>query len=523
MDDKGIIGEVMTETYFEAPRKKGEEKVYAINVLQMLEKNDTKKIDEWVAKGLVSKERVSELKKTLQEAKMLKWESADALGLTLAQRATLWDLVKNGKDAEAEALAKSYVFLKETSFVPVKVKVKPDEVVNEAKHFREIGTIYEGKNVVFTEKERKILRGDVEEGPIPIKIVEKEHKEAAVKSAKLGKKDLADATEKAKKIAKAMEEGDYKTVEQLLPELKKGEKWFGGARGIWVDKRIAILQALYNELVEDEKDKIKVDGVFGEQTLNAIKDMQRWAGLQGKSVDGYYDGETRSALIEWAKTLKKDEKKDKLPMTKEEQPQEEKVVDYKQMFFDKLVAAGINKKDAMEIANAAEEKDYNKMRELIEKNTRVVKTEVRQTGHREGPLVRKTVLDEEATRKKLLALKEAIKTLDTESEHRYTALVVINEMLGIEENIEFPRRIGTGKKKEEEKRNTAIFTTEQKEEIKEILKPVIKSDEKAAETKKKDEDEEDYKKMQEGKKKWGNKEEKEKKNEEEEDEEVVDR
>jgi len=159
------------------------------------------------------------------------------------------------------------------------------------------------ENPNMTKKEFDELRGSV------IHPWEVEGVIVKKKPVRLPKKEIEEAEDIANKIIEAASNGDFETVDKLLPSAGKG--WIGGARGVWVSKDIAIIQSLHNKLSKKGK-KIKVDGIYGEETEEAIKALQKWIGVK---VDGYYGKEAREGLIaklkeEWKKLEKKEKEEE---------------------------------------------------------------------------------------------------------------------------------------------------------------------------------------------------------------------
>jgi len=161
------------------------------------------------------------------------------------------------------------------------------------------------ENPNMTKKEFDELRGSV------IHPWEVEGVIVKKKPVRLPKKEIEEAEDIANKIIEAASNGDFETVDKLLPSTGKG--WIGGARGVWVSKDIAIIQSLHNKLSKRGK-KIMVDGIYGEETEEAIKALQKWIGVK---VDGYYGKEAREGLIAKLKEeRKKLEKKEEEGRTK---------------------------------------------------------------------------------------------------------------------------------------------------------------------------------------------------------------
>ncbi|MGC8924212.1 MAG: peptidoglycan-binding domain-containing protein, partial [Candidatus Micrarchaeia archaeon] len=89
---------------------------------------------------------------------------------------------------------------------------------------------------------------------------------------------------------------DYKS-----PGRYKGKGYIGGARGEHYNVEIAYVQEIYNRLVEYgyiKGKKIRVDGIYGKETEEAIKKLQK---LVDVKEDGYFGIDTRNALKEWVK------------------------------------------------------------------------------------------------------------------------------------------------------------------------------------------------------------------------------
>jgi hypothetical protein len=89
---------------------------------------------------------------------------------------------------------------------------------------------------------------------------------------------------------------DLITLDYGLPRVYKGKNWIGGAGGLVYDEQVAILQQLYNTLVEKgvvSGPKIKVDGKYGDDTRAAVMRMQRTAGV---TVDGFFGIDTKNGI-----------------------------------------------------------------------------------------------------------------------------------------------------------------------------------------------------------------------------------
>ncbi len=89
------------------------------------------------------------------------------------------------------------------------------------------------------------------------------------------------------------------TLDYGLDKRHNGKNWIGGANGVWKHEEIVYVQAIYNTLVNLGYIKgktIKIDGVYGAKTKEAIKKLQK---LAGAKTDGYFGIDTRNKLAAW--------------------------------------------------------------------------------------------------------------------------------------------------------------------------------------------------------------------------------
>lgn len=76
----------------------------------------------------------------------------------------------------------------------------------------------------------------------------------------------------------------------------KGKNWIGGVHGLCYGEDVAIVQLLYNELIDIgaiKGEKIAVNGKYDDITKNAIKGMQNAAGVE---EDGFFGIDTKTGL-----------------------------------------------------------------------------------------------------------------------------------------------------------------------------------------------------------------------------------
>ncbi|MGB9719536.1 MAG: peptidoglycan-binding domain-containing protein [Candidatus Anstonellales archaeon] len=101
---------------------------------------------------------------------------------------------------------------------------------------------------------------------------------------------------------------DLITLDYGLSGVYKGKNWIGGASGLWYGEQVAILQHLYNTLVEKgvvRGPKIKVDGKYGDDTRAAVERMQRAAGV---TPDGFFGIDTKNGIYGLLGLAPKEEK-----------------------------------------------------------------------------------------------------------------------------------------------------------------------------------------------------------------------
>ncbi len=169
------------------------------------------------------------------------------------------------------------------------------------------------------EKKEKLREIPPETTPVPVQREAKRLNKTQVKKAGEEAAKLLSGTEFIEKILNLdMKEPGYGNKNTYKG---KGVMSWGG---VYNDYQIGVVQALYNKLVENgdiEGEKIKVDGIYGMKTQEAIKKMQELFGMKGKDVDGYFGVDTRAAFITWVSertTEAKKEKDEKKPETKKE-------------------------------------------------------------------------------------------------------------------------------------------------------------------------------------------------------------